>query len=232
VSARRILGLIPARGGSKGLPGKNVRQLAGRPLIAWTIGAARESGVLDTVVVSTDDEEISAAARAEGAEVLARPDSLASDDSPMMDAVRHAIESLAASGRTFTHLMLLQPTSPLRTADDVRSAVDRLDQSPGRAVVSVCPAEHSPLLANTLPDDGSMAAFLRPEVATSNRQAMPQYYRLNGAVYLAEIDALLASGSFVSEDTYALVMPIERSVDIDSELDFQIAECLLARERA
>lgn len=227
MSERRILGLVPARGGSKGLPGKNVRALASRPLIAWTIAAALDSSVLSDLVVSTDDREIAAAAAEAGARVLERPAELATDDAPMMAVVHHALAAVADDTRPFTHVMLLQPTSPLRAAEDIRAAVARLDETGGEAIVSVCEAEHSPLLANTLPEDGSMAHFIRPEVARSPRQALGSYYRLNGAIYLASREFLGSHESFIGEGTFAYVMPPERSVDIDTELDFRIAEALL-----
>ena len=223
-----VLGLIPARGGSKGLPGKNVRELAGKPLIAWTVDAAIESGVLDAVVVTTDDAAIADAATAAGAEVpFVRPPELASDDALMIHVVLDAIERLEQAGRSFRYVMLLQPTSPLRIAEDIRGAVARLRETDGRAVVSVCPAEHSPLLANTLPDDGAMASFLRREVSTANRQELPTYYRLNGALYLAEVDFLREQRTFIADGTYAYVMPVERSVDVDTAFDLLVAEAVL-----
>lgn len=223
---RRILGLVPARAGSKGVPGKNVRPLCGRPLIAWTLDAALASGVLDEVAVSTDDATAAQCAREAGARVIDRPAELAGDSAAMIDVVRHA---LTVAGPDVTHVMLLQPTSPLRLADDVRAAVARLEESGGRAVVSVCEAEHSPLLASTLPGDGSMASFLSVQHATANRQELGAYFRLNGAIYLAEVDYLLGVGAFIGPETFALVMPQERSVDIDTETDFAVAECLMSR---
>lgn len=231
MSTRSILGLIPARGGSKGLPGKNVRMLRGVPLLGWTVRAALESGRLARVVVSTDDSDIARAAVNAGAEVLERPDRLAADDTPMIEVVEHALQSLKDAGRSFTHVMLLQPTSPLRTPGDITGAVERLDATGGSAVVSVCREEHSPLLANTLPEDGSLADFLRPEARAATRQELPAYFRLNGAIYLAEVEYLRAERSFIGAGAYAFVMPPERSVDIDSELDFLVAETLLGKER-
>lgn len=226
----RVLGLIPARGGSKGLPGKNVRPLAGRPLIAWTIECALACDSLDAVVVSTDSDQIARIASANGAEVpFMRPARLARDDSRMVDVVLDAIDTLDADGRAFDVVALLQPTSPLRTAADIDGALQRLLDSGGHAVAGVCPAEHSPALAGTLPADGSLADFLRPEHTTANRQQLPEYFRLNGAIYVAEIPWLRESGTFVGEGTFAFVMPPERSVDIDSELDLALAERLMNR---
>jgi CMP-N,N'-diacetyllegionaminic acid synthase len=229
----RLLGLIPARGGSKGLPGKNVRPLCGKPLIAWTAQAAAASAYLDAVVVSTDDDAIAAAAASAGAEVpFMRPEHLAGDDAAMIDVVLHAIDSLAETGRVFDAVVLLQPTSPLRATADIDAAIERLGDDRVRAVVSVCPAEHSPLLAGELPPDGSLSKFLRPTDRTANRQSLPVFHRLNGAVYVARADWLRHERAFLGEGSFAYVMPAERSVDIDSELDFAIAECLLSRAGA
>lgn len=229
MSTRRILGLIPARGGSKGLPGKNVRPLCGTPLISWTVAAALESGALDRVVVSTDDDEIASAATAAGAELLRRPDELATDVAPMLGVVLHALAEVPTGVGPYTHVMLLQPTSPLRTAEDITSAIARLEETGGEAIVSVCEAEHSPLLSNILPPDGSLKGFLRSDVARAPRQALDRYYRLNGAIYLASVPFLESHESFIGEGAFAYVMPAERSVDIDSELDFTIAEALLRK---
>jgi len=226
----RVLALVPARGGSKGLPGKNLRPLSGLPLVAWSVAAALAAPSIDAVVVSTDSEEIAAAALAAGAEVpFMRPRHLAEDHSRMVDVVLDALDTLAAAGRPFDLVVLLQPTSPLRSAGDIESALRRRRETGGRAVASVCPVEHSPLLAGELPADGSLARFLRPQDATANRQELPDFHRLNGAVYVADAEFLREHRSFIADGTYAYVMPAERSVDIDTELDFTLAECLLAR---
>ncbi|MDO8963199.1 MAG: acylneuraminate cytidylyltransferase family protein [Coriobacteriia bacterium] len=227
---KRVLGLIPARGGSKGLPGKNVRPLAGRPLIAWTVAAALASPSLDAVVVSTDIEGIADAARQAGAEVpFLRPPHLARDDSRMIDVVLDVVDTLANEGRDFELVVLLQPTSPLRTSEDVELALRELTKSGGHAIAAVCDAEHSPLLSGTLPPDRSLDGFLAQRDTTANRQELPAFYRLNGAVYVAELGWLRETGTFVGPGAFAHVMPQERSVDIDSELDFALAEFLLSR---
>jgi N-acylneuraminate cytidylyltransferase/CMP-N,N'-diacetyllegionaminic acid synthase len=229
MSEPRILGLIPARGGSKGLPGKNTRPLAGKPLIAWTVEAALAAPSLARVVVTTDDEAIAAVARDAGADVpFLRPAELATDDATMIDVVLHATDP-AVLGEAYDAVCLLQPTTPLRAAEHIEAAVARLRETGGRAVVSVAETEHSPLWENTLPPDGSMAGFLRPEVENVNRQHIPAYYRLNGAIYLARLDFLAEQRGFIAEGTYAYVMPREASIDIDTLLDFQLAEFLMER---
>lgn len=228
----RILAVIPARGGSKGLPGKNIRDLAGRPLIAWTIDAANDSRYLDSVIVSTDSPEIAGVAKRYHAEVpFLRPDHLATDNAKSMDALLHAVQWLEGHGETFDMLLALQPTSPLRTAKDIDQAIELYFQKNARAIVSVCPCDHHPWWSNCLPEDGNMAGFLRPEVLGTNRQELPAFYRLNGSIYLADISFLMESGSFYGQRTFAYVMPTRSSIDIDSLLDFNLAEFLLSRNR-
>jgi len=225
---QRILALIPARGGSKGLAGKNIRALAGKPLIAWSISAAKESRYVDRIIVSTDSEEIAAVSRQAGAETpFPRPAALATDQASTMDVCLHAAEWLGKSGDHFDLLLVLQPTSPLRTAADIDSTVELLGERNADAVVSVCETDHHPWWSNCLPEDGSMKDFLRPEVLHKTRQELPAYYRLNGAVYLARIAKLHETRSFYGAKTFAYRMPAARSVDIDSLQDFLLAETLL-----
>ena len=232
-AGRRVLALIPARGGSKGLPHKNVAPLGGQPLIAWTIAAARDAAPVDDVVVTTDDDEIARVASAAGARVpFRRPAALAADGSHMAEVVEHALAALAQDGETYDWLLLLQPTSPLRTAAHVDEAFARLTASKGRAVVSVCEAEHSPRWTAELPPDGSMAAFGDAVATRANRQELGTFYRLNGAIYLADVDYWRAQAGFLGPATYAYVMAQEDSVDVDRRLDLDLAALLLARRDA
>jgi CMP-N-acetylneuraminic acid synthetase len=229
LSGERVLCLIPARGGSRGLSGKNVKPICGRPLIAWTVDAALASEYVDDVIVSTDDDQITQAALTAGARVpFRRSTDLASDTSKMADVVVDALDRLAADGHVFDLVVLLQPTSPLRTAIDVDAALRRMTETDADSVVSVCLAEHSPLLTGTLPADGSLANFLPPVASTANRQELPIHYRLNGAVYVAKVSRFRESRSFLGPRAFAYIMPPERSVDIDSALDFKLAESLLS----
>jgi N-acylneuraminate cytidylyltransferase/CMP-N,N'-diacetyllegionaminic acid synthase len=228
---RRILAIVPARGGSKRLPGKNTRMLAGKALIAWTLEAAQQSRYIDRIIVSTDSDRIKQAAIDAGAEVpFMRPQELASDQASGMDVYQHAI-SWAQEKDCFDLVMILQPTSPLRNTEDIDRAIETLHARKARAIVSVCAAEHHPLWCNILPQDGSMVDFLRPEVLNKNSQELPHYYRLNGAIYLIEIDELQKSSSFYGPATFAYIMPNERSVDIDTLEDFFMAESLLRTDR-
>jgi len=228
-AGRRVLALIPARGGSKGLPGKNVAPLCGRPLIAWTIAAAGNDHI-DSVVVTTDDDEIARVAVAAGARVpFRRPAVLADDQARMTDVVSHALDTLAAAGESYGWLLLLQPTSPLRTAAHIEAAFARLAASGGQAVVSVCEAQHSPRWMGELPPDGNMGSFADTAATRANRQELARYYRLNGAIYLAAIEYWRAQAGFLGPATYAYVMAPEDSIDVDRALDLEIAGLLLAR---
>lgn len=227
---KNILALIPARGGSKGLPRKNILPIAGRPLIAWTIEAARTSNYIDRIVISTDDEEIAEVSKVYGADVpFLRPKELATDEAKSMDVVFHAIHTIEATGAIYDVVVLLQPTSPLRTREDIDCAVELLFSKDAGAVVSVCETEHHPYWANMLPPDGNMKDFLRPDISNINRQELPIFYRLNGALYLASIKYLKANKGFINSDTYAYIMSQDRSVDIDTAFDFKFAEFLMGR---
>jgi CMP-N,N'-diacetyllegionaminic acid synthase len=217
------LGVIPARGGSKGIPRKNVRLLGGRPLIAWTIEAALQSGVLDAVVVSTEDAEIAEVARSEGASVpFLRPARLAVDETPGIDPVLHALDQLPGHDT----VVLLQPTSPLRTAADIRDCVGLAADRSATSVVSVSPAVDHPFWTYRVDVAGRLAPFVESPPAL-RRQNLPPAYRLNGAIYLAQVAWLRRASGFVGPDTLAFVMPSVRSIDIDDEADWQAAEQLL-----
>ncbi|MCK7630240.1 acylneuraminate cytidylyltransferase family protein [Shewanella putrefaciens] len=225
----KILAITPARGGSKRLPGKNIKNLNGKPLIQWTIDAALAVQEIARVMVTTDCEAIAEIAKQAGAEVpFIRPPELATDTSSSTDVIRHALDFYRAQGEEFDFVLLLQPTSPIRSADDIRCAIAQLKAHTADAVVSVCPCEHSPLWANTLPDDRSMADFIRHEVSQLRSQDLPDYYRINGAIYLTRVRRFYQENSlFLSSNIFAYVMDNESSVDIDHELDFLIAETVL-----
>ena len=227
---KRVLALIPARGGSKGLPRKNILPLQGRPLIAWSIRAALECDLVDYVLVSTDDKEIRDRAIEHGARApFLRPPELATDTATTMEVIVHALEWLEKAGNRFDYLLLLQPTSPLRTSTHISSAFALLREKNGTGIVSVCEVDHHPAWTNTLPADHCMAGFLAADVRNVPRQQLPTCYRLNGALYLSEIAALKQEQGFVGPGTYALVMDRADSVDIDDQLDFDLAALLLQR---
>ena len=224
---KRIIGIIPARGGSKGLPGKNILIFSGKPLIAWSIEQAISSGILDTVIVNTEDKKIAQVARKYGAEIpFIRPKELAEDNVNLIDVILYILEKLISDGDLYDVLVLLQPTSPLRTGEDIKNAIDIFFKKDAKAVVSVCEAEHIPLWTNILPPDGCMKDFIKCEIINRNRQDLPVYYRINGSIYVADTNFLRIEKTFYSEKTYAYIMPQERSIDIDTLLDFQIAQFL------
>lgn len=224
IGKRRILALIPARGGSKGLPGKNILPVGGRPLIGWTIAAARGSRHVDRVLLSSDDDAIIAAARACGCDVpFRRPAELSTDTAPMIDVVLHAIDAVP----DYEIVVLLQPTSPLRTAADIDAACELLERNGAPACVSVSPVEQSPYWMYRLTDAGRMAPLLEAPQVT-RRQDLPEVYTLNGAVYVADASWLRQHRTFVTADTVAHVMPPERSIDIDTAADLEAFQRILA----
>jgi len=224
----QILYIIPARGGSKGLPGKNIKNLAGKPMIAYSIITALNAKYKGKVVVSTDDLKIAELSKQYGAEVpFMRPDELATDSASSVDAIAHAMEYYKKQNVFFDLVVLLQPTSPLRKSIDIDNSIDLLKQKNASAIVSVCENEHHPFWSNSLPEDGSMKDFIKDEVKGKNRQQLPKNYRLNGAVYVSKVEELLKHKGFVHEGTYAYIMPSNRSIDIDNEVDFKLAELLI-----
>ena len=224
----RNIAIIPARSGSKGVRDKNIRPLKGRPLMGWTIEAAVRSGEFDEVMVSTDSEAYAAIAREQGASVpFLRSAETATDTASSWDMVGEVLAGYEAMGRRFDTFCLLQPTSPLRTAEDIRKAYGLFREKAAFAVVSVCEAEHSPLWRGHLPADGSLNGFVDPE-AIRQRQAGGKFYRLNGAIYIADVQRFAEDRFLYREGSYAYVMENARSVDIDSEEDFRIAEILAA----
>lgn len=224
---KKILSLIPARGGSKGLPRKNILPFSGKPLIAWTIEQAKKSKYIDRIIVSTEDNQIAEISEQYGAEVpFTRPKILATDKAKGLNVVLHAIDWLENNNEKYKILLLLQPTSPLRTSKDIDVAIKLLFSKKAQAVISVCKAEHHPYWSNILPKDGCMKNFIRHEILNKNRQELPIFYRLNGAVYLAYCDYLKKNKGFWGDETYAYIMPIERSIDIDTKVDFRLAEII------
>ena len=225
MTGRRTLALIPARGGSKGLPGKNILPVGGRPLIDWTIAAARGSRFVDRVVLSSDDDAIIATARACGCDVpFRRPAELATDTTPMIDVVLHALDALPE----YQRVVLLQPTSPLRTSADIDAACEALDRSDAPACVSVSPVEQSPYWMYRLTDERRMQPLIDTGSQATRRQDLPEVFALNGAVYAARADWLRQQRTFVTSETIAHVMPLERSIDIDTAADLEAFKRILA----
>ncbi|WP_241238773.1 acylneuraminate cytidylyltransferase family protein [Colwellia sp. Arc7-635] len=231
---KRILAIIPARAGSKRLPGKNSKILFNKPLIQWTIEAAKQCRYLTDIVISTDSEEIALIAENCGLPVpFMRPEVFAGDKSTAIDVIEHALAHLDSVKKKYDYILWLQPTSPLRTVEDIDGAIETLIAKNADAVISVCECDHSPLWSNTLDANASMEDFLPAFVKNNPRsQALPDYFRLNGAVYIAQTDKLLQEKSFfLDENIFAYKMAKESSIDIDSPLDFKLAGLLLAERR-
>ena len=217
----KYLAIIPARGGSKRLPRKNVLDLCGKPLISWSIEAALKSKYISKVVVSSDDEEILNISSNFGVDIIKRPYELANDTATTFDAIKHTINNL----EKYDYIVLLQPTSPLRNENQIDEAIELLEEKKADAIVSVCEMDHSPLWSNTLPKDGNMNNFLRDEVLNKRSQDLEKYYSLNGAIYICKTDKLLENKSFFLKDNiFAYIMDRKSSIDIDEEIDFLFAE--------
>ncbi|MGM9571749.1 MAG: cytidylyltransferase domain-containing protein [bacterium] len=225
INNKTVLAVIPARGGSKRLPGKNIKLLKDKPLIAWTIEEAENSKYIDRVIVSTDDKEIADISRLFKADVpFLRPAALAQDTTSTVDV----LVDLLSKVEKYDYLCLLQPTSPLRTSDDIDGALAYFEEKKADSVISVCVAEHSPLWSNVLPPDNSLSNFIDDKIKNKRSQDLPVYYRLNGAVYIIKTEKLLQERELLlSENCYAYVMPNERSVDIDTAMDFYLCQLYL-----
>ncbi|WP_265445366.1 cytidylyltransferase domain-containing protein [Acetivibrio straminisolvens] len=222
------IAIIPARSGSKGLKDKNIKLLNGKPLLAYSIEAAKESGLFEEITVSTDSVKYAKIAEEWGANVpFLRPAELSNDTASSWDAVKYVIEKYRELGREFDTVALLQPTSPLRNSTDIIKGYEIMEKKSANSVIAVCEAEHSPLWMNTLPKNHSMAGFIRPDIANIPRQSIPTYYRINGALYIVKVEYLMNCQNIYSDKSYALIMDKENSIDIDDIFDFKIASLIL-----
>ncbi len=222
---KKLLALIPARGGSKGIKRKNIRDLNGKPLIAYSILAARESRYIDEVFVSTEDEEIAAVAREYGASVpMMRPAELAQDKSTTISVVCHAVRNFISVDE-WDALVLLQPTQPLRTAEDIDGAIECFYGHDRQGLVSVSPVTDHPILMRRF-EDGDRLVRLLEQGSTVRRQDMPEYYRVNGAVYINAVEEIDEATSF-NDNEIGYRMEQSHSVDIDEEADLAVAEFYL-----
>jgi CMP-N,N'-diacetyllegionaminic acid synthase len=220
--------LVPARGGSKGIPRKNIANLAGRPLIAWTLEAATVAAVFDRIIVSTDDREIAAIAREYGGETpFIRPAGLADDFASTRDVVMHALSSLSAEGCEVDELVILQPTSPFRTAADIIASINMRDETQVACVISVVKGNYSPKLIFDRDAAGRLTSSQTKSEVT-RRQDAQMGWRPNGAIYLVTTDHLRAGGGWYDDGTYGYLMPEERSLDIDTQWDLHLAQLIAA----
>ena len=225
-----ILGLIPARSGSKGIPGKNMKLLKGKPIIWYTIEAALASKYIHRTVVSTDSEEIANIAREAKAEIpFIRPANLAQDDTPMNEVLIHAIQEMERINWPPDVLVLLQPTSPFRTTNHLDIAIEKFLESSASCLISVRKVRDNPYWIKTL-DEGYLCPFLENEKSFHTRQSLPLFYYPNGAIYIWKTNTLLNSTQQLPVETIPYEMDVYSSLDLDEEIDWLFAEFLLLKE--
>jgi len=217
IKNKKVLAVIPARGGSKGIPNKNIVPLLGKPLINWTIEAAKSSRYIDRLILSSDDPRICAVAEAAGCDVpFLRPAELATDEAQTVDVIIDALDRVPG----FELVVVLQPTSPLRASADIDKCLELLVDCRAKTAVSVTPVEEHPFLMYSLGADARLDSFIKVGSARSlRRQELPPAFTLNGAIYVAEIGWLRESKLFVSPDAVGYVMPRAISIDIDEQSD-------------
>lgn len=224
---KRILAIIPARGGSKGIPHKNIINICDKPLIAYSIEAAQKSKYIDYVLVSTDDEEIKQVSLKYGAEVpFLRPKEISNDTAKSIDVVLHGLKYLEEHGNIFDYLVLLQPTSPLRTYEDIDEAIEVLMGNKKDSLVSVCEAQENPVLMRII-DNERLRPFIEFKGDNLRRQDLPRFYIFNGALYINSVNMLTNESVFVNDNTMPFVMESNKSIDIDTMLDAKLVELIL-----
>jgi len=223
-----IIAIIPARGGSKGIPRKNLKPLLGKPLISYSIEHAKKSKYINKVVVSTEDEEIGEISKEYSAEIIERPEELAKDETPTIDVIFHVLEVLGAAIVTPKIIVLLQPTSPLRIVKDIDNAIELFLKNDCESVISVCEAEH-PAYWSFKIEGEYLKALFENKYWRMRREDLPKVYLPNGAIYVSTPEILHNYKDFYCSKTIPYIMPIERSVDIDNEVDFMLAELFMKK---
>lgn len=222
------IAIIPARSGSKGLKDKNIKELCGKPMMAYSIQAALESKQFDKVYVSTDSEKYASIAAQYGADTsFLRPNNLSGDQIGTWEVIKDAVDRFEEMGQYYENIAVLQPTAPLRTAEDIVRAFQLMKEKHASAIVGVCEVEHSPLWENILGSDLNMKDFIKQSILQTPRQELPVYYRISGVIYLIKRERLVKIETLYDDECYAYVMPKERSTDIDDEMDFKIVESIL-----
>ena len=222
-----IVAIIPARGGSKGIPRKNIKQLFGKPLIVWTIEHAKKSRYIGRITVSTEDKEIAEISKKYGAEVIERPEELAKDETPTIDVIFHVLRVQAENFEPGA-IVLLQPTSPLRNTQDIDNAIELFLKNDCESVVSVCEVEHSLYWGFEI-ENRCLKPIFGGKYLNMRRQDLSKVYTPNGAIYVSTPEILWKYKSFYCSKTIPYIMPPERSVDIDNEIDFMLAELLMRK---
>ena len=226
----RVLGIVPARGGSKGVPRKNIRLLRGKHLIGYSIESALESDYLTDIVVSTDDAEIAYISESYGATVLNRPESLAQDKTPMLPVLQHVlVQAEALNEVSYDYIMILQPTAPMRTAMDIDNAIKVVIEKQCDSLVSLYLVEDChPSRMYTI--DNGLLSKVMSEPDGALRQELPPVYHRNGCIYLTSRELLMERGELVSDACCPYIMPVERSINIDTALDLEYAEFIFSRQ--
>ena len=225
ISNKNVLAIIPARGGSKRLPNKNILDIGGKPMISWTIEASLKSKYIDQVYVSSEDENIIQISTNSGSKIIKRPEILANDEASTLSVLNHAISKIDTQ---FEYIILLQPTSPLRNHVHIDEALELIIKEKANAVISVCKTNHSPQWSNMLPENGNMDNFIDQKIKDKRSQDLDQYYRINGAIYIYKINELIDQQTlFLNKKTFAYVMERNCSVDIDTRIDFELCSILL-----
>jgi len=222
---KSFLAFIPARGGSKRLPNKNLLNLAGKPLVAWTIEAAKKSQYVHDIILSSDDDRILEIGRDYGITALKRPDYLATDEAKTVDVVMYHLNQIFFQP---DFIILLQPTSPLRTSLHIDKAIEFLQSKKADAIISVCEVDYPVEWCNILPEDGNLANFIQKEFLNLRSQDLPKRYKINGALYIIKTEKFLKEKTFfLQENIHAYIMDKFSSIDIDDEFDFRFSEFLI-----
>ena len=228
IENKKILAIIPARGGSKGIPRKNVKAISGKPMIQYTIEAAKECPYIDKVVVSTEDEEIADISMRAGAIVpFSRPEELATDEAKTIDVVMHAVEFYERKAERFDIIVLLQPTSPLRNAEDITKALEYFMRNEQRSLVTVSEVSESPILMRNFNKENKLEKILE-EDSDVRRQDMKKFYRINGAIYINKASELNANTSF-NDNEMGFVVSQDHGIDVDEPQDLVVAEYYLSQ---
>lgn len=221
-----ICTIITARGGSKGIPRKNIKNLNGKPVLAYSIEPSVACDLIKQTYVTTEDEEISKISKEYGAKIIDRPQELAEDTSSSVDVVLHALKHLEKNGEMPDFFVLLQPTSPLRTTEDIENAIKLFIENKCDALISVCELDHTSMLSLTL-ENKFLVPNCNEKFLNKRRQDLPTYYSPNGAIYITTYDSLNKNRTFIPKKTIPYIMPKDRSVDLDTPFDFKLAEFLL-----
>ena len=228
---KKILAVIPARGGSKGIPSKNIFNVGGQPLIKYTIDCAKNSKYLDRAVISTDSLEIKRVAEEYGGDVpFMRPAELALDTSKTIDCIVHVVNSLKEMGEEYDYVMIIQNTVPLRKGWHVDESIEKIVDSNERSLVSVTEVEQHPILMRTLSEDGTLKNLL-PMSSTMRRQDFPKFYKVDGAIAIQKIDEEFNLNTSINDGKLAYIMESKYSIDIDNYIDIKVIEYYLEKER-